>query len=182
MKTIEDIEKEYNEYKCELDMITSIKELDAWLEVRFDDIDEYIKVLNKDSKDNDKSKIFGYIKNQFPFIFEYDDISFYDKDNKIVKDACTLSRMYQSYIKHIVYYSTEDNYKEMAKLSDFIMMYYYKDLDYLYGERDELEYRRKGYGCVCNDVEDNSLVVHEFFATKISEFKEAKGIEKVHKM
>lgn len=182
MKTIEDIEKEYSEFTIRINTINSFKEFMAWMQVAFDEIDQNIKVLKQDYGDNRRAKIAGTIRNLFPFIYEYEDVSFYDKDTELVEEAYLLNKIYKNYMKQIVFYANEDNYKEMARFADFIFMYYDKDGDYIYSERDDLEYVKKGYGCVNNRDEDNSEVVHEFFMNKINEFKGVKGIEKVKKM
>ena len=181
MKTIEDLEKEYGEYECRVDTITSLKEMEAFVLVLVDEIEENIKILNKDKRNNIDCKIAASIRNSL-LIFETEDLSFYDKDNLYVKEGCILSNMYITYYKRIIKNSNDYNFKEMGKLADFIMICYDKDLDYLYGQRDDLEYSRKGYGYIGNCDEDNSLVVCEFITDKINELSNIKGIEKVKKM
>lgn len=182
MKTIEDIEKEYNVFKRRIGTVKSVEELEGWIEVIFGDIIENIRVLRVDYKNNRMNKIVGYIRNLFPFIYETEDLSIYDKDNKLLEEAFWLNKIYENYFKQIIYYSNENNIKEMSKLTDFLSLYYEKDLDYIYGERADLEYTQKGYGCINNRDEDNSEVVHEFFINKLNELSEVKGIEKVMKM
>ena len=182
MKTLEDIKKEYSEHVCRLGTINSLKELQGWLLVAFDDIDENVKVLNSDYRANRNCMVLGSIRNLFPFLFEYEDVSFYEKDNKDVQEAYIINKLYKNYFTQVFKYSTEDNYKEMARLADFMMMYYDKDSDYISNERDALEYIRKGYGYISNCDEDDSLAVHEFFITKLDKLSETKGIEKVKKM
>lgn len=168
MKTIEDIEEEYNVFKRRLGTIKSIEELEGWIEVIFGDIAENIRVLKVDYRNNRINKVAGYIRNLFPFIYETEDLSFYDEDNKLLEEAYLLNRIYENYFKKIIHYSNEDNINEMSKLTDFLILYYERDLDYIYGERADLEYAQKGYGCVNNRDEDNSEVVHEFFINKIN--------------
>lgn len=182
MKTITDIEEEYSEFSIRIATINSFNEFRAWIQVAFNEINHNIGVLKQDYSDNRRCKIAGTFRNLLPFLYEYEDVSFYDKDNKLVEDAYLLNQMYLSYLKQLLNCSTEENYKIMAKLADFIMMYYDKDGDYIYSERDDLEYARKGYSCVNYKDEDNSEVVHEFFSTKINELTSTKGIEKVNKM
>lgn len=182
MKTIEDIEKEYNDFEYIPKSINNLEELEVWTMVVFDDIDENLRVLGIDYRNNKTCKVIGTIRNLFLFVYEYEDVSFYDKDNKLVEEAYILNEMYKNYFKQIIHYSNEENYNEMFKFANFLVMYYKKDLDYIDGERNDLEYTQKGYGCVNNKDEDNSLVVHDFFIKKINEFKEVKGIEKVKKI
>lgn len=181
MKTINDIQKEYEEYKCRVDTITNLKELEAFVLVLCDEIDDNIRIFNKDRRNNNDCKIAAAIRNSL-LIFEYEDLSFYDEDNSYVKEGCVLSNLYKSYYKKLIKNSNEFNCKEMGKLADFIIVCYDKDLDYLYSQRDDLEYRRKGYGYISNCDEDNSLVVFEFIVDKINELSNVKGIEKVKKM
>lgn len=182
MKTLKDIEKEYSKHVCRLGTINNLQELRGWLLVAFDDISENIKVLNTDYRNNRNCMVIGSIRNLFPFLFKYEDVSFYEKDNKLVQEAYIINKLYENYFRQIFNYSNEDNYKEMAKLADFIMMYYDKDSDYIDNERDELEYLNKGYGYISNCDEDNSEIVHGFFITKLDKLSETKGIEKVKKM
>lgn len=182
MKTMEDIEKEYDEFECRQKPINSIEELESWIEVALGDIDENLRVLDIDSNGNRRCRIAGSIRNLLPFLYEYEDLSYYDKDDKLIKDARIINGMYADYFKQIIHYSNEDNYVEMFRFADFLVMYYEKDLDYIYAERDDLDYIKKGYSCVNYKDEDNSLLVHEFFSIKINEFKESKGIEKVKKI
>ena len=182
MKTLEDMEKEYGEHECRIYTINNLKELESWILVAFDDISENIKVLRIDYRNNKDCKTMGIIRNLLPFLFEYEDVTFYDKDNKLIYEAYLVNRMYENYFKQILHYSTEENCGEMAKLADFIMMHYDIDCDYIDNERDVLEYQRKGYGYIGNNCEDNSEVVHDFFIEKINELSNVKGIEKVKKM
>lgn len=182
MKTLNDIEKEYSEFNIRIDTITSFEEFETWIQIAFMDIKENIKVLTMDYKNNRNAKILGSIRNLLPFLYEYEDTSFYDKDNEYVEEAFLLNKLYENYFKQIYYYSSNYNYNEMAKLADFMMVYYDRNTDYIYGKRDELEYTKRGYSCFNNKDEDNVEVLHEFFINKINEFKELKGIEKVYKM
>lgn len=182
MKTIEDIKKEYDEFECRITSITSLEELEAWIEVAFDDIDENMRLLKVDYNYNRNYRTLAYITNLLPFLFEHEDLSFYDKDDKIIEESTVINKIYKNYFKQIAYYSNDDNYLELAKFADFVMFYYDKDVTYLYEERVGLEYQKKGYGYISNSEEDNSEVVHEFLSLKINELSSAKGIEKVKKM
>lgn len=182
MKTIEDIEKEFNEHECRIVTIDCLKELKGWIEVAYADIDENNRLLDVDYKYNRNSKILGYLTNLLPFLFEHEDLSFYDKDNEYIEDSRTINNLYKDYFKKIDGYCTEENYAFLAKFADFVMLYYDNDTNYIYDERVGLEYRRKGYGYISNCGEDNSLVVHEFITIMLNQLSETKGIEKVIKM
>ena len=103
-------------------------------------------------------------------------------DNKYISEGHIVCNMYKNHYKRIIKNSNECNCIEMGKLAGFVTICYKNDLDFLYSERDNLDYTIKGYGYVDNGVEDNSLVACEFISSKIDELSNAKGIEKINKM
>lgn len=178
---IEELEEEYNNFECRIDTINCLDELETYIKAIFCDINGNINTLKIDYRNNVRSKRMGYIRNLFPFIFEEEDLSLYDEDNKYIDELFLLNKIYENYFKQIVHHSNDDNYKEMIKLVDFLTICYDGNSEYVYSKRDEIEYRRKGVGYISN-CDDNSEAVYDFFTSKLLELSSVKGIEKVNKM
>ena len=178
MKTITDIEEEYKSFEPKTTTVTNLKELEVYMEVIFGEIAENIRALKVDYDGNKKCKLLASIRNLFPMFFEEEEVEFYDEDNSCLDEILLLNLIYENYFKTILLYSDESNVGEMIKLVDFLVLHYGKDVEYVEGKRDNLEYRLKGYGCINYRDEDTYEAISEFFDKRIKEF----DMEKVKKI
>ena len=182
MKTIEEIQKEYDKFKCRLNPVQSLEDLKGWIKVAFDDIDENVRDLHKDQGYNKINKLLATINNLFVFPEDIENTSYYDEDDDIISGAYYINKLYKRYFNDIYNQANDYNYVEMAKIADFIMKHYDVDVMAIDSKRRDLEYKQRGYGCVDNGHESTCEELHEFFDIKINELSSIKGIEKVHKM
>lgn len=182
MKTMDEIQEEYNEFECRLWPIKSLEDLRGWIKVAFDDIDENVRLLCVDQRYNRRDKFLTKLNNLFLFPEDRVDTSYYDQDDDLISDAYYINKIYRIYFSEMFSGANESNYVEMAKIADFIMQYYDKDVMSIDSKRRDLEYRSRGYGCVDNGHDSTDEELHEFFNSKINEISQIKGIEKVYKM
>ena len=124
MKTINEIEKEYDSYKTESTFVTNYDELISFLLIGIDDTYAIEKECKKEYNQNRIWQIDGKIRNFLSFIFESEEVEFYDYDNSIIFSIIELIETYRTYFKKIINVANEDNYKELVKLTDFIAKYY----------------------------------------------------------
>lgn len=182
MKTIEEIQKEYDKFECRLNPVQSLEDLKGWIKVAFDDIDENVRDLHKDQRYNKIAKLLATINNLFVFLEDREDTSYYDEDDNLIVDAYYMNKLYKRYFNDMFNATNDSNYVDMAKIADFIMKHYDVDVMAIDSKRRDLEYRQRGYGCVDNGHEATCEELHEFFDMKINEISRIKGIEKVYKM
>lgn len=177
MKTIEEIEKEYEEfdglYKTE-----RLEELHAIIEQQILTMTEDANLIRKEYKNNRRDKFFASIRNKFPIIFEEEEIDYYDDEIEfIVKQTC-IADMLINQMQAILLYADETNFKELTKLLSFMVLYYQKNSDYIDSQIDALEFKYKGFGYINNREEDNFMIVDEFFRKKINEYSDGNSVEK----
>lgn len=177
MKTIETIEKEYEEFD-NLYEVRSLEDLDAIIEQQILTISEDVVLIKKEYKSNRKDKFFANIRNKIPIIFEEEEIEFYDEELEYIVKLSCIAEMHVNQLESILLCSDEQNFKELTKLLSFMVYYYQKNSDYIDSQIDSLEYAYKGYSYVNNSEEDNFVVIDEFFRKKINEYSPTKPVEK----
>ena len=180
MKTIKEIEKEYDSYQVESKFVTNYDELISFLLIGIDDTYAIEKECKKEYNQNRIWQIDGKIRNFLSFIFESEEVEFYDYDNSIIFSIIELIETYRTYFKKIINVANEDNYKELVKLTDFIAKYYGETIDYYEFERDRLEAAYKGFQMSNSKYENNQKIISEFFNNKIQKYeknKEKKNIK-----
>lgn len=173
MKTIEDMRKEYDQYEPTSELVTNLEEFHAYMEIAIDDADENEKAVQKEINENNRWKINGMIRNFFFFIFEEEDIEFYDEDNNILQEIINLIRKYLEFYKKIKEIGTEDNFQELVKLVDFACEYYGKQIDYYEYRRDQLELSFKGFYMTNPRHQDNKETLLSFIESRISEIEKS---------
>jgi hypothetical protein len=181
MKKLSDIEEEYQSFESKITTVHNLDEFNAYINYIFSEIEENIYALQKDYIDNKRSKFFASIRNMFPMFFEEEEVLFYDRDNSYLDEILLTNLIYQNFFETLVLYSSENNVSSMIKLVDFLVLYYGRNIEYIEGKRDSLEYELKGYGCINYRDEDSFLAVLEFFEKKISELS-SNNVEKIKKI
>ena len=173
MKTITELEEEYEKFEIKSKHVNSLEEFLAFIIIGIDDTYEIENDYKKEIKENKRWQLSAKIRNFFNFIFEEEEESFYDYDNNILEELTLLVLKYQSYFKKIAELANKNNYEELLKLTDFLTEYYNKEIDYYEYRRDKLEMELKGL-CFSNSrYEDNQKVIDEFANNKLSKLEKA---------
>lgn len=182
MKTIENIEKEYENYFPKKDIVKSLDQLLIYIEIKLDDIDINIKEEIKERRENTIMKLAGKIRNYMNFIFAEEEVDFYDEDNDIISECILLENKYKEYLKRIMNIANEDNFVELVKLIDFSFEYYKEHIGYLNGLRESLNYSYMGFNYVDARYQDNRIIFDKFFSQIIKKYTPKKAIEKKKKI
>ena len=172
MKTLEHIEEEYRKFNLKSYFVTNLDELVTFLEIGLDDTFENEKDYLRELRENRRWKIDAVVRNFFFFLFEEEDVEFYDYDNQILKDVIRMIREYRSLFYRLVLIASEDSRLEIVKLVDFLGEYYNQHVDYFDHRRDQLEMAFRGFQMYNSKYEDNREVVYQFADKKISELEE----------
>lgn len=175
MKTLEEIEQEYAKFTPVSTFITNRDGLITFLGVGIGDTLEierdYIKELRKNKKDQLDAKIRKF----FFFIFEQEEVEFYDEDNEVIKELRCLVLKYRELFERMISIATESNFQELVKLADFLTMYYNEHIDYFEEERDRIELQYKGIIMYNSRHQDNRKVIEEFTDKKLNELEDKKA-------
>ena len=116
-------------------------------------------------------------------IEEDDDINFLIADIEAVNKTINLSNNQATYFARMAEMATEDNFKELLRLTDFACQYYNTNIDYIDYLRDVYEFRRKGINMYHGGKNDYMDVFDQFMQKKLAEFEkvQVKSVEKVKK-
>ena len=182
MKTINEIKEEYKEYKTKSTFVNTLEDFIAFLDVGIDEADVGISDFTTEIHENKKWQVAAFFRNMFPFIFQEEDIEFYDYDNKLLLEGVASSANQKQYFEVMKNVATEDNYKELLRLTDFASDYYNSFIDYIESSRDILEMKFKGYTMYNSRCTDNREPFHKFFIEEINKLTPHKVVEKVKEM
>ena len=182
MKTIEEVEKEYETYEIKSDFVTSLEEFQSFIEIGIDDTEESIADTLKEIKLNNRAKLEIAIKNLFlsPFGMKMEDIC--DEDNDILKKVAAYTASYREFFEKILELADEGNFKELLKLVDFSTEYYNQQISYYESQRDALEYSAQGISFFNSKYSDEQEVFQRFMDKKLSSYNPTKSVEKVKKI
>ena len=167
MKTIQEIEKEYESYESPTKEVTNLEEFLAYIQIGLDDTDEFERDFEKELRENRLWKLEAMIRNFFFFIFEQEEVELYDEDTEIVQDCIVITRRYRDYYERIQAIATEENFREFLRLVDFSCEYYSSQMDYYDYLRDSLEFWAKGIRMYNSKYEDNKESFNDFMEMKI---------------
>lgn len=182
MKTIQDIEKEYENYKTKTDYVKDLENFIAFLDIGIDDLREQRKDVTTEMHENTKWRFGVYLRNLLPFIFEEEEPEFYTQDNSILIEGLRMIILQKEYLEVIKDISTESNWTELLRLTDFATDYYNDHISYVETQRDILEMSLKGYRMVNSRYQDNREPFNEFMMKKINELSPYKVVEKTKKV
>jgi len=182
MKTIEEIEKEYEEYKIKSDFVTDLEGFQAFMIIGIDDTDESIADTLKEIKLNNRVKLETAIKNFFlaPFGMRTEDLC--DEDNDILRKVAAYTASYREFFERILELADESNFKELLRLVDFSTEYYNEQMSYYESQRDALEYSAKGINFFNSKYSDEREVFQKFMDKKLSSYNPTKSVEKIKKI
>lgn len=180
--TLEEIEKQYEEYKPGLDdeceNITQLyAKIAGDISLLEDDRVELLEII----KENYKFKFIDTIKNFLAIFGEYN-LEFYDEDNAILDKYINLAILYGEYLNKLIGVLDEDNFLEIHKLVCFIEEYYSSNSDYLDMRRNVIEAENRGYYYYDPSYDDTSSEFNEFFNKEWDKISGKKTVEKTKKM
>ena len=179
MKKLEEVKEEYKEYETQSTFVNTLEDFIAFLDVGIDESDVGVSDFTTEIHENKKWQVAAFFRNMFPFIFEEEDISFYDYDNELLLQGVALAGNQRTYFETMKNIATEENYKELLRLADFSTDYYNNHISYIETQRDVLEMNFKGYNMCNSKYKDKRQMFHEFFMEKINELTPHKVVEKV---
>ena len=178
MKTIEELEKEYNQYQIGENAIEDYEEFYAYLTKVINSISQnWEDAFNQISENNRWQKI-SKVRNLFPFLFVQEDTTFYDYDNSLLIEASDLFVHNLEYCERISYIASRDNFVELNKLLNFLLDHYEESINYLNFKRDALNAQYKGTSIVEPEYEYSFKLVDKFANEKISSFENHKQLVK----
>lgn len=167
MKTLQQIEQEYESYHAKTDVVTNLDEFLSFIEIGIDDTKEYQKSYEKELKENHRWQLSAKIRNFFYFVFAEEDETIYDLDSEILRKCILYTRTMGAYYQRIKRIATDSNYLELVKLVDFSSDYYNAQTDYYDYERDQLDLLVRGIDYYHARYEDNGKPFCEFMDKKI---------------
>ena len=182
MKTIQEIEKEYESYQTKTDFVPDLENFIVFLDIGIDDLTESEKDVTTEMHENTKWKFGAFFRNLLPFVFEEEDLEFYDQDNSILLEGLRMIVLQREYLGAIKDIATEKNFGELLRLVDFATDYFNDHISYVETERDVLEMQLKGYTMVNSRYQDNREPFNEFMMKKLSELTPHKVVEKKKKI
>lgn len=181
MKKVEEIEKEYQNFKTNKPFIKNLMEFICYIEIGLDNLVEDQDELAKERR-NIKLDMFMLKLTDFITlkpIEEDRDVSFLAEDINILNRIINLGNKQAEYFAKIAELATESNFGELLRLLDFSCEYYNKNIDYLDYLRDKNEFRIKGivYQGTYNDFIQS---FDTFMQKKLQEFEKQpeKAVEK----
>ena len=172
MKTIEELEKEYESFQPTSTQVTSLPEFVSFIEVGIDDTYDIEKDLQREMRENRRNSLETKIRNFFLCLIGEEEIDFFEEDNQLLLEQLSLALEYRELFMRIFIDSSDENIEEFIKLVDFASEYYGKHVDYLEYKRDQLEMSVRGYSMINSKYEDNREVIRKFLDQKLTIFEE----------
>lgn len=171
MKTVEDLDSEYEQFEIKSDFVVTYKDFIAFmylgLEETYSIEKDYKKEMRKLKRDEIKAKILN-------LLFQDSEIDFYKYDENIILELTDMLYKYREFYEKILTISNEDNFKELVKLVDFLSKYYNDHINYYECKRDKLEMYLKRINMSNSKYEDNREALYEFVNKKINLFDKEK--------
>ena len=173
MKTIEDLENEFNHFEIISDFVVSYKDFIAFMYLGLEETYSIEKDYKKEMK---KLKMGEFKAKVLNVLFQDSETEFYKYDENIILELTDMLYKYREFYEKIVTISNEDNYKELVKLVDFLSKYYNEHINYFECKRDKLEMYLKRISMSNSKYEDNRDVLYEFADKKINIFDKEKSL------
>ena len=102
MKSIETLEKEYEDFTIKSDFIEDAKGLTEYLEVGMNDQKEEIRVIGKEKKMNKNQQRNIHILRLFAPLIEFLPDSFFEEDDKLLDEYAAFFQRYIDYFQQII--------------------------------------------------------------------------------
>ncbi|MBR3211092.1 MAG: hypothetical protein IKF71_04050 [Bacilli bacterium] len=171
MKTLQEIEREYEKYPGKTKVINSLDDFLTFIEIGIDDTEEYQKDYEKELKANERARIRDKLVNFFNFIYNPDLDEIYDLDIHILKQCISYTKKIGKFYRRISALATEENYQELVRLVDFSSDYYLSQTGYYDYEREQLDLYVKGISLYDPQYENTRDEFLQFMEKKLKELE-----------
>lgn len=175
-KSIKQLEKDYLEFIPENKKIYKKEDMNYYIEAGIEDIEESIEDLKKQRLLNIKDQIEAKIRNFLFFLFEQEEVEYYDEDNELIKECINFSKIYLKVYQDISEIVDEENYQELYKLVEFSTIHYNENVEYLNDQRRNLEYQYQGIYYFSNHKDTRDELI-EFLQEKIKKYQKKKVVK-----
>lgn len=186
MKKLEDLEKEFEEFKTDKPFVSNLIELLVYIEIGMEQLEEDQKVARKEYRSILIDKFMLNVMDTVTFTppEEDSDLAFLNADLQAVEKSLELIDNQTNYLLEIAMRGTEQNVQELLKLVDFLCLQYGKNVDYIDYLRDVYEMQRKGFSMYNPTHEDTTEVLAEFMQKQLAKYEKVdlKPVEKKKKM
>ncbi len=180
MKTVQDIEKEYSEFKV-APLIASSESLATYIEFGLDELEHSRLEILRDTRSTYFAEKIAKVVDFITFKTLDLDMDYFTKYEAILNDIFTLETIITLYLQRVQDVITEDNYQELFRLVRFIEKYHNEILGYYESERHVLDASFEGV--VIENFSDNNLEgFREFCRKKLDEYSPIKGVEKIKQL
>ena len=122
------------------------KETAKVLEYFMDDMDQTMKSSSKAVNENFRDEQISKVKNFFYDLFGYEqeDLEFFSEDTGVILRQSCLAERYKGYFSKMATVVSEENFKEIYKLSMFTYDNYTENYRYLESLRDSIAFATQG--------------------------------------
>ena len=120
MKTIEELENEYNQYQVGNNEVDNYEDFYDSTNMTIESIIDNLSDTFTQTQENNKWKKISTFRNLLPIVSVKEDVSFYDYDNRILLEASDLLVHALEYCERIREVANNDNYLELNKLFNFL--------------------------------------------------------------
>ena len=145
MSKEEDLERFTLEYSLfNVEDVSSLEDVNGYIEVFLDDLDEYSDTFKREVKLNKLEKLRAKLSNYFDVFIGYEFPEYYDEDSKVVREEIKMVNLFIKVIDGMKKVISEDNFNDFYKLTRFIREKYYDYHNYLEKERSAVEMQFSG--------------------------------------
>ena len=177
MKTLEEIQKEYQNYNRKTLKITTPEDLAIYAEIIRDDMLDDITIVQRDTARNNRNLAISRIVSKVFPVYE-ERVEYYERDNRLLHEELILGLEWRHYLELLQQEVTEEQLKEFARLLDFSIDHYHGNASYLESQRDDLELAFNGIMSFNAKYQDTREAFKQFFEQKLSELTTKKDIQK----
>lgn len=178
MKTLKELEKEYNQYQIGENVIDNFEEFYAYLNDVINNVSKNWEDAFNQITENNRWQRISKIRNLLPFLFIQEDTTFYDYDNSILVEASDVFVHNLEYFERMNNIVSRDNFVELNKLLNFLLDYYEENINYLNFKREKLNAQYKGTSIVEPEYDYNFELIDKFANKKLSSFEHSKQLVK----
>lgn len=179
MKTLEMIEKEYEEYELESTFVTDLEIFSNFIEADINITQKELKIIQKEIKKNNRMRQQTKMLNYISFFSQVEWEDTCAEDNQILEKLIKVILSQKEKYERVHSIVTDENFKELTKLVDFSCQYYDQHIDYFESRRDALKYSSRGITYYDGKYQNNIMVFDEFFDKKLKEYQERNVKKKV---
>lgn len=174
MKTIEELENEYNQYQVGNNEVDNYEDFYDSTNMTIESIIDNLSDTFTQTQENNKWKKISTFRNLLPIVSVKEDVSFYDYDNRILLEASDLLVHALEYCERIREVANNDNYLELNKLFNFLLDNYEDNINYLNDVRNNMTAEYVSEEFINSEFSRNLLEIHVFADKHISSYEPKK--------